>query len=276
MNAVPFLTGAAPTHVAEPETQPPRPACGSLSSSAQRRLRELPGEPLFLADWREVAMLHFEVAPEALQRLTPFEIDRFEGRAFITLVSFRMADLRLRQLPACTRALFRPFTDSRFLNLRTYVKTGGEAGIQFLAEWLSNRASVPLGPLAYGLPYRAGHLQRTEHNGRIHLRATPWTRVRDGGRFEATLEAGAERTSCRPGSLDEFLMERYTAFTVRGRRTRRFHIWHPPWSQARCRIERLETTLLERTLPTLGPARFCMAHCCVDVRDVWMSRPFTA
>jgi uncharacterized protein YqjF (DUF2071 family) len=242
------------------------------------RVEAIPGEPLFLADWLEVTMLHFEVDLRRLRRTTPLEIDCFEGRAFVTLVAFRMANLRLRRLPNLTAWLFRPFTTSRFLNLRTYVKSGGEAGIQFLAEWLSNLASVPLGPIAYGLPYRAGQLDYRHTEGRIALRAEPLFDDAVTGlakpRLEADLVPMTEPRVCPTDSLDEFLMERYTAFTVRGDRRRRFHIWHQPWPQTRCAAMRLENTLFGAAVPELAGARLVLAHHSAGVRDVWMSRPF--
>ena len=56
------------------------------------------------------------------------------------------------------RRLFQPIATHNFLNVRTYVIHNGEPGIHFLAEWLSNRLAVALGPVTFGLPYHHGHL----------------------------------------------------------------------------------------------------------------------
>ena len=42
---------------------------------------------------------------------------------------------------------------------------------------------------------------------------------------------------CAPGSLDEFLLERYTAFTQFGKCRRFFRIWHEPWRQVPAEIQ---------------------------------------
>jgi uncharacterized protein YqjF (DUF2071 family) len=241
------------------------------SHAAQERMRATPGEPLFLADWLEVTMLHFDVAPERLQRLTPLPLDYCEGRTFVTLVAFEMVNMRLRKLPRLSRMFFAPFTRSRFLNLRTYVQTADGDAIQFLVEWLSNPISVLLGPPVYGLPYLRGRLRYGCCGQQVSLDVTP---ASGGGCFEAELETVGEQAICEEASLDEFLMERYTAFTVDGRRRRRFHIWHGPWRQTRCRVKHLRDDLLAATFPELAGARLVEAHHSPGVRDVWMSRPF--
>src|SRR3954462_15313763 len=68
----------------------------SVREAARARLLSVPGEPLFIADWNRVLMIHYEVDPVRLQTEVPFELDLSEGRAFVTLVAFTLRDLRLR------------------------------------------------------------------------------------------------------------------------------------------------------------------------------------
>ena len=244
--------------------------CRSLSADAKARMERTDGEPLFLADWSDVVMAHFEVDPKRLQRLTPFTLDLLHGRAFVSLVVFHMDRMRLRILPGLTEPLFAPFTRSWFLNLRTYVRNGDETGIQFLVEWLSNRLSVPFGGPVYGLPYRAGHFDLRQHFGVRHICVKP---LGGDGRFEGEFEALGPDQPCEPGSETEFLMERYTAFTDRGGRRRRFRIWHPAWQQRRCRVVRCKASILGAGFPELSDARLIGATCSAGVDDVWMGRP---
>lgn len=242
----------------------------SRSELARGRMEGRPLEPLFLADWKDVVMLHFEVEPLALQRLTTLEVDRFEGRAFVSLVAFRMERMRLRCLPRVSEPLLAPFTKSLFLNLRTYVRHGDETGIQFLVEWLSNRLSVPLGPPVYGLPYRGGELRFTAHGNRRVVQARPRS---GGGNVDFEVEPLGVADECEPGTVDEFLAERYTAYTeCRGRR-RCFRIWHPPWRQRRCHVLRAEQTLLGETFAELVGARLVAATFSEGLEDVWMGKP---
>src|SRR5262245_19678143 len=97
-----------------------------LQNASQRaldRMLSLRGEPLFLGSWMEVLMIHYEVAPGELQALVPFELDLWNGRAFISLVGFRLKGMRPRW---GGRALGWLFRSEDFLNVRTYVVRSGE------------------------------------------------------------------------------------------------------------------------------------------------------
>jgi len=136
---------------------------GALSRVARQRMLAQRGEPLFLADWVDVLMIHFEVERSALQRATPFPLDLFEGRAFVSLVPFTMRRMRPRLGGRLAGLLFRPIATHEFLNVRTYVRHGHDNGIYFLAEWLPNAWSVRIGPTAFGLPYRLGRFTGARH-----------------------------------------------------------------------------------------------------------------
>src|SRR5439155_12205787 len=103
--------------------------------------------------------------------------------------------------------------------------------------------AVLIGPRTYGLPYRLGRLNY--HN-------EPWREQKHGEiksgsakfAYRATLGGrGSRRADCaiatgiparqepRPPDLDEFLLDRYTAFTHRAGVTRRFDVAHAPWPQ---------------------------------------------
>src|SRR6266436_7723570 len=115
------------------------PAPCNASQAARQRLLSLPGEPLFIADWDRVLMIHYEVEPDTLQRAVPFELELNEGRAFVSLVAFTMRGMKPRMGGHLAALLLKPIATHEFLNVRTYVRHRGESGIYFLAEWLSNR-----------------------------------------------------------------------------------------------------------------------------------------
>src|SRR5271167_2092209 len=109
------------------------------SKAARQRLLSRRGEPLLVAAWKQVLMIHFEVDPQALQREVSFKLDLFNGRAFVSAVAFTMSGMRPRRGGAFAAWIFRPIATHDFLNVRTYVCHRGESGIHFLAEWLSSR-----------------------------------------------------------------------------------------------------------------------------------------
>jgi hypothetical protein len=273
------------------------------SAAARRRMLGQFGEPLFIAGWHDVLMIHFEVDAAALQRDVPFELDLRDGRAFVSLVAFTMREMRPRFGGKWTALLFRPIATHHFLNVRTYVRHGGECGIHFLAEWLTSRLAVMLGPRTFGLPYRYGRisylrdLEKGDISGRVED-AKGRASLRFEGRItnsndtqarekfgqsgnSALPQIARERRPtedfrpCAAGSLDEWLMERYIAFNSANRVRRFFRVWHPPWPQRPVNVELGETSLVATNWPWFDEARMVGANFSPGFDTVWMGRPNT-
>lgn len=242
----------------------------TLSDEARQRMLTGPGEPFFVAGWHEVVFLHFAVAPEKLQPWVPFDLDLYEGMAYVSLVAFTMRDLRPRIGGAM---LFKPIATHEFLNVRTYVKHGGERGIYFLAEWLPNLLAVMLGPTVFGLPYRWGR-QQYEHDPMSGFRGVVEDRwSRSALRYTAAEAKDVMLSIAEPGSVTEFLVERYTAFTRYVGWRRFFRVWHPPWPLMPINAQIQDLSLLDQTGGWSGHARFVGAHYSPGFSAVWMGRP---
>lgn len=220
---------------------------------------------MFLADWRDALFIHFAVDPAILQPMVALPLDVYEGRAYVSLVAFTQD--RLRPAIHCKAAEFvsRPLARHEFLNLRTYVIHQNEPGIFFLAEWIPNALAVFLGPRLYGLPYKLADLRYETAPG-LAVR-----RVVAEGEFccraewnPAELPAPAEA-----GSETEFLVERYCAYTLRGRTLRRFRISHAPWGQIRADITILRRDLIDG-IPITTPRS---AHYSPGLRGIRISPP---
>lgn len=241
-----------------------------LSESARQRWQRHEGQPLLLSDWTEAVFLHYEIDARILQRVVPFPLDLWERKAWVSVVAFTMRRLRFARGGIASEWLCRPVATQHFLNLRTYVRPGGEPGICFLAEWLSSRLSVAIGPPLYGLPYRHGRhdYQRAPEQGRV---------TTEQGRFAYKSVDAADPTAdlapCEPGSFDEFLLERYSAFTCHRGRNRMFRIWHEPWPQRRIEIDRCDESLLAAAMPWWSETRFSGANFSPGAHGILMGRP---
>ncbi len=247
----------------------------TTSAAARRRIRSQNGEPLFLADWMRLLMIHFEVDAEMLQRDVPYQLDLRDGRAFVSLVAFTMENMHPRHGGKLGAWLCRPIATHDFLNVRTYVQHNDEPGIHFLAEWLSSWLAVKLGPTTFGLPYRHGRINY-EHNWSIRSIRGQVVDARTNARFAycADLKTGTPNLAiCERGSLDEWLMERYTAFNCVGGRRKFFRIWHPPWPQRQAAVEIQDLSLLLENWPIFADARFVGANFSPGLAAVWMGRP---
>jgi uncharacterized protein len=231
---------------------------------ARRRLLSIRKEPLFYANWDDAVFVHYETEPQILQRSVPYDLDLFGGGAFVSLVAFTMRGMRPRIGGRIGRMIFKPIATHHFLNIRTYVHHRGEPGIYFMSEWLSNRVSVLLGPSTFGLPYRFAQITHSGSRGDV--------RAKEGALSYRANLANRRFEICEPGSLAEFLLERYTAFTQFGKRKRFFRIWHEPWRQARAKIDIIENDLLRATGDWFTHAQIVSANYSLGVK-VWMGWP---
>jgi len=233
----------------------------TTETSTARSANQPPFSAVFLHDWLDVTMIHFAIEQTKLQPVVPFTLDTFEGRAYVSLVLFRLDRMRLTRCERLSRCLLRPISDHHFLNIRTYVRHQGEPGIHFITEWLDNRLSVLLGPACYGLPYRLGRFDK-------HVVSAP-----QGGLAYALQPTDSAYHPCDPGSLDAFLMERYSAFTLGRGRHRVFRIRHEPWLQRPVQIDLTDTSLLSAATPWFNHAQPISAHQSPGLIGVEISRP---
>ncbi len=244
------------------------------SEVGRARLLSLPREPLFLAGWRDVVMLHFAVGAVVLQAEVPFAVETFEGRAFVSLVCFTLTDMRPRWGGAVSAALFRPVGTHRYLNVRTYVRHADEPGIHFLMEWLSSRVATWLGPALFGLPFRFGEMDYA--NGSLTEGARSRVKAKKGQLVYQCAPATRDDacpTGAASGSLDEFLLERYTAFAARRGWRGFFRVWHPPWQARRMVAQVGDRSLLENVWPWFQSAELVAAHHSPGFDEVWMGWP---
>jgi uncharacterized protein YqjF (DUF2071 family) len=238
------------------------------------RLCETPAggleHPLFHCSWERAVFLHYRVDPKFLQPQIPFDLDLFDGHAYVSLVAFTLRSMRLTH--PNLKFITNPLHTHSFLNVRTYVRVGHTRGIYFLAEWLNNRLATMLGPVLYGLPYRFGDL-RYNHNP-AHPNLTGQVRSQhDLLQYRATLPAQPQYEPSRPGTLTEFLLERYIAFTKHGPFRRLFQVWHEPWPQTPIDVQITCDSLLQSTGRWFPHAHFTSASFSPGVTDVQMGRP---
>lgn len=200
-----------------------------------------------------VVFIHFEMEPAMLQTAVPFTLDVREGRAYVSVVAFSQERLRFAFGGRVTDWVGGLFANHAFLNVRTYVRRAGERGIYFLAEWVPNRWAAVIAPPLFGLPYRIGRLDYGNLCGEV---------TADEGRFKFRVEPppSVKYDACERGSLDEFLLERYAAFTRwRGWR-RSFRVEHEPWPQTRVAVRIEDDGLLRARWPWWASARLLMAN----------------
>ena len=226
-----------------------------------------PFKALLLANWRDVTFVHYAIDPAHLQPHVRFDLDLYDGQAWVSLVTFTQARLRPALGGALTAWTMRPVATHPFLNLRTYVRAHGHRAIYFLAEWIPNPLSCLVGPRLYGLPFRLARLRYEDQHRRVTAR---------GDAFDLQIDGTLQR-HCRAqrDTLDHFLLERYTAFTCRRGHCRMFQIRHQPWPMTQAKVTVKDDALIRRAGPWFDHARIICAHASAGLFDVEMSPPRT-
>jgi hypothetical protein len=139
---------------------------------------------------------------DAVRSLVPgaLEVERHEGRAWITLIPFLIAESRPAWLP---RVLASAFLET---NLRAYARgPDGEHGIYFFSLEAESLPAVATARLFYGLPYFFAAMSRRVDGGCIVYAS----RRRQGRRadLEVTWTIGEPTGVAVPGTLDQLVRQ---------------------------------------------------------------------
>jgi uncharacterized protein len=207
------------------------------------------------ADWRYLAMLHYEVDQSVLLPHLPkgTELDDWNGRHFLSLVAFLFLDTHVLGLPALFHQNFEE------VNLRFYVrrKVGGEVrpGVVFIREMVPLFLVASTAKLTYNEPYRTVPMQHSivKTNGELQSVEYQFGAGRESSRVALHVEG--ESRPIEPGSVEEFLALRSWGYTrQRDRGTVEYKVEHLRWriwSGARHELEGPLQAFYEEPFPTI-------------------------
>jgi uncharacterized protein YqjF (DUF2071 family) len=183
------------------------------------------GWPFLTARWTNLFLANYPVSDQLLlPRLsTGLELDRRDGRAFVSLVAFEFHDTRVLGVPWPG---YRHFPE---VNLRFYVRHGDRRGVVFIRELVPLRLVAFLARAFYNEPYTALPMTSAAIESADGLSIEH--RIIDGDRVH-TIRATGAKPAIRPAddSVEHFFKEHHWGFgqTRRGR-TLRYEVRHPVW-----------------------------------------------
>ena len=222
-------------------------------------------------NWRELLFLHWDFAPETVQALLPagLQLDTFQGRAYVGLVPFRMAQVRPNWVPNLGRAgrFYDTFAE---LNVRTYVVHRGVPGVWFFSLDAASALATVAARVWFGLPYFKARMRtRAARDGTINywskrLWPTPLPAL-CSARYRPT----GEVFRARPGSLEDFLVERYVLYSARGDAFWSGRVHHAPYPLQNASLLHLRENCLQAAgFERPGQAPHILYSPGVDV-EVW-------
>jgi uncharacterized protein YqjF (DUF2071 family) len=187
----------------------------------------LPRRPwLMTQTWNDLLFAHWRVDAARLRQLVPavFDLDVYDGTAWIAVVPFTMTNVGARGLPLLPGVSAFPE-----LNVRTYVRVGDKPGVYFFSLDAGSTVAVHAARTLLNLPYHLADMTAVA----LPAGATSYRSVRrsnPAARFEANYEPIGPAAPPTPGSLEYFLTERYCLYNVDRRGAPyRLQIHHPSW-----------------------------------------------
>ena len=217
----------------------------------------IPSAPwLMRQTWHDLLFAHWTVDAVALRRQVPavFELDLYEGDAWIAVVPFRMTNVAPRGLPALPWLSAFPE-----LNVRTYVRVGGKPGVYFFSLDAGNPVAVGIARTLFHLPYFSAAMTFEERDGWIHYDSRRTGRSASPVGFTARYRATIPGDAPMPGTLERFLTERYCLYTTKGADAYRLEIHHPPWNLQPAEAEITVNTMVEAA-GLVGPVTPPLLH----------------
>jgi hypothetical protein len=218
--------------------------------------------------WRDLLFVHWRVAAEDVQRLLPprLTVASFDGSAWVGLVAFEMLGVRPWWFPAIPGV-------SAFLetNVRTYVtRDGGDPGVWFFSLDAGNSLAVRVARWRWHLNYHRADLQisrggeRFAYSGRRRGRGISEAAYA----IETFVPAEHPEQTAIAGSLDAFLVERYTMYAqTRQGALLRGQVRHIPYPLQPATVTSCEQSLVAAAgIPVDGPPDHAVFSAGVDVR----------
>jgi uncharacterized protein YqjF (DUF2071 family) len=201
----------------------------------------MPDRPWVMTQtWNDLLFAHWTIDPAALRPKVPaaFDLDLYDGTAWIAIVPFFMTNVAPRGVPALPR-----ISEFAELNVRTYVRVADRPGIYFFSLDAASALAVKTARALFNLPY---------YTASMTVSATA-----DGVDYRSEREAPAAslRAAYHPigapfhpieGTLEYFLTERYCLYNLDHHgKPYRLDIHHPRWSLRAAAARVIRNTMAE-------------------------------
>lgn len=226
----------------------------------RRRASAPPGtwHPYVLAmTWRYGLFAHWPVEPETLATHVPepLDLETWNGRAWVGVLPFVLADAGIRGSPRFARL------SAPGLAVRTPVTYRGEPAVFFFGIDLGASLLSALVGRATGLPVSSARIRAQTDGGSV----TFWSRGPDGEvRFDATYRPTGEGFTAEPGSFPYWAMERRRLYAPENGGVLGAEVAHEPWPLRPATVDVHENAVFEANgLPE--PTGEPVVHYCEEV-----------
>ena len=154
--------------------------------------------------WKDLAFVHWEIDESEIRSKIPLqlEIDKYEGKAYIGIVPFRMSGVTKRGYPAPPY-----FCDFPEINVRTYVMYADKPGVFFFSLDVTSFLAAWFARLFFHLPYYRAKMLVNEIGTSVNYSHSRQDKV-----FEATYGSKGKAVFEKE-SFELWLTERYCLYS---------------------------------------------------------------
>jgi uncharacterized protein YqjF (DUF2071 family) len=204
--------------------------------------------------WHDLIFAHWPVQAERVRELVPrsLMLDTFDGQAWVGVVPFWMSGVRPRGVPGL------PWI-SKFpeLNVRTYVRLDDKPGVFFFSLDAARWPAVWAARTFFRLPYFHARMRVRLKSGTVQYASDRIQRGAPSARLRMAYRPTGPAHETAPGSLEQFLTERYCLYTCAPDGTPLIcEIQHGPWPLQPAEAEIRENTMAAAAgieLPDVAP-----------------------
>jgi uncharacterized protein YqjF (DUF2071 family) len=177
--------------------------------------------------WHDLLFAHWRCPVSVLRPLIPrqLEIETYDESAWVGVIPFFMSGVRMRATPPLPTA--HAFEE---LNVRTYVTLDGRPGVWFFSLDCASMLAVIGARLGIYLPYFRAAMTMTRHAETTTYNSERWRFAGPPAKFSASYRGIGAAAPPAPGTLEQFLTERYCLYSAHKERLWRADIYHPRWS----------------------------------------------
>ena len=192
-----------------------------VARDTSNRPRPLPDSDWSLAETRrDMLLAHWPVALDDLARLLPpdLPVETFDGEAWLGLIACRVEGFRARGLPPLPGLSSGPQ-----LEVATYVNLDDHAGLWFFSVERPGALLVEVAKRSHRLPAYKARVSSERVGEEIRFEVE-----REGSVFRARYAPSGESRPPRPGTLESFLLDRFSLYTADGGRLYRAELHRSP------------------------------------------------
>lgn len=193
--------------------------------------------------WSELLFIHIEVDAQELAKLIPekLELDLFQGKAYVSLVPFKMEDIRPIFCPSLPY-----FSSMNEFNLRTYVKFKDQSAVYFFSLDADKTLHIEFARKIFKLNYLKAKINYSSEN-----RTKSFNCIRKDSRdhqTEASIKFSVDQEilDLNSDSLDFWLTYRFSYLEQKKNKVFQGNLTHPQWQLQRATLIKLKENLLEK------------------------------